>query len=206
MESMSLELYLAFVAAATALILAPGPNVALIVANSLAHGARFGLMTVAGTSSAMVLQLALVVFGASTLLALVADWFAILRWLGVAYLVWLGLRAWFAAPGSLEIGAQAGSLRSIWLKGFAVSLSNPKTLLFFGAFLPQFVTPGADAPRQLALLAGTFLVLATCLDSLWALFAGRFRRALSVSGRVRNRLTGGLLLGAGLGLALARRP
>lgn len=91
---MSIELYFAFVFAASALILAPGPNVALIVANSLAHGARYGLLTVAGTSAAMVVQLTIVVFGASALLAALADWFGALRWIGVAYLVWLGLRAW----------------------------------------------------------------------------------------------------------------
>lgn len=204
---MSIEVYLAFVATATALIAAPGPNVALIVANSLAHGARFGLMTVAGTSAAMVLQLAAVVFGASALLSLLADWFSVLRWIGVAYLVWLGFRAWRAAPVDLRVArAQTGSSRAVFARGFAVSLSNPKTLLFFGAFLPQFVSPAADATRQLAFLAATFLVLAAVLDSLWALFAARFARALATNGRLRNRLTGGALMTAGLGLALARRP
>lgn len=203
---MSLELYLGFVLAATALILAPGPNVALIVANATAHGARFGLLTVAGTSSAMVLQLGVTVLGAAAILAFLADWFAILRWIGVAYLVWLGVRAFRAPPADLSLRAQPPSVRAVFLRGFFVSLSNPKTLLFFGAFLPQFVTPGAGATRQFALLAATFFVLATALDSLWALFAGRLARALALDGRLRNRLTGGLLIGAGLGLALARRP
>jgi homoserine/homoserine lactone efflux protein len=204
---MSIELYLAFVTTATALILAPGPNVALIVANSLARGPRAGLLTIAGTSSAMALQLAVVVFGASTLLSVMADWFTLLRWIGVAYLVWLGLRAWTAPSADGDAPeTEPGSNREIWLRGFAVSLSNPKTLLFFGAFLPQFVTPGADAGRQLALLATTFLALATCLDSLWALSAGRLRPMVARGGRLANRLTGGLLVGAGVGLALARRP
>lgn len=204
---MSIELYFAFVAAATALILAPGPNLALIVANSLAHGARYGLTTVAGTASAMVLQLTVVVFGASALLALLSDWFSVLRWVGVAYLVWLGLRAWHAAPCAFaDAPADKKSAPAIFARGFLVSLANPKTLLFFGAFLPQFVTPGPDETGQLALLAVTFFVLSSFGDSLWALFAGRLARFLKIDGRIRNRATGGLLIGAGLGLALARRP
>jgi homoserine/homoserine lactone efflux protein len=204
---MSSELYLGFVVAAIALILTPGPNVALIVANSVAHGPRLGLLTVAGASSAMVVQLTLTVLGAAALLAFLADWFAVLRWIGVAYLVWLGVRAWRAAPVELsQMGARPRSPRAIFLRGFAVSLSNPKTLLFFGAFLPQFVTPGADASAQLVTLAATFLALAIALDSLWALFAGRLVRAIGLDGRMRNRMTGGLLIGAGVGLALARKP
>jgi len=203
---MSIELYSAFVLTASALILAPGPNVALIVANSLAHGARYGLLTVAGTSAAMIIQLAVVVFGASALLFFLAGWFAVLRWAGVPYLLWLGLRAWRAPPTDLAATTpEKKSARNIFLRGFLVSLANPKTLLFFGAFLPQFVTPGPDARAQLALLAATFLALAAALDSLWALFAARFSRALRVNGRLRNRLTGGALMTAGVGLALARR-
>lgn len=203
---MSIELYFAFVAAATALILAPGPNVALVVANSLAHGARYGLVTIAGASVATAILLAVVVYGASALLAVLADWFAILRWIGVAYLVWLGVSAWRAPPTDLVATAEARSARGIFLRGFIVSLFNPKTLLFFGAFLPQFVTPGPDARSQLALLAATFLVIAIALDSLWALFAARFALVLRTNRRLRNRLTGGALMTAGLGLALARRP
>src|SRR5580692_2954791 len=95
---MTLALYAAFVAAATILMLIPGPNVALIVANSLAHGARFGLTTVAGTAAAMVVQLALTVLGLSTLLGELGNAFEWLRWIGVGYLVWLGVSAWRAPP------------------------------------------------------------------------------------------------------------
>ena len=92
------------------------------------------------------------------------------------------------------------------VRGLLVCLTNPKTLLFCGAFLPQFVTPGPDATRQLVLLAGTFFVVSTVLDSLWAMLAGRLRAPLVARARLRNRVTGGLMIGAGLGLALARRP
>ncbi|MGA2045055.1 MAG: LysE family translocator [Roseiarcus sp.] len=202
---MSPHLYAAFVLATAALILIPGPNVALIVANSLAHGPRYGLLTVAGTSSAMVAQLALTVLGMTTFLAELADWFEAIRWVGVAYLLYLGIQAWRAPPRDPAAGPEARSIRAIYLRGFLVSLTNPKTLLFYGAFLPQFVAPAAGAPRQLAILATTFLVIALVLDGAWALLAARFGRALAVNARLRNRLTGIVLAGAGAGLALARK-
>ncbi|MBN9513410.1 MAG: LysE family translocator [Alphaproteobacteria bacterium] len=204
---MPLDLYLAFIAACVVLIAIPGPNVALIVANSVAHGARYGLMTVAGTASAMVLQLALVVLGASALLGMLANLFDWLRWLGVAYLVWLGVRTWRAVATDLA-GTQAEprSMASIFSRGFAVSLTNPKTLLFYAAFLPQFVGMGdGEATYQLLLLAGTFLVVAVLLDGAWALSAGRLRSLLQARARLRNRITGSLLIGAGVGLAFARK-
>lgn len=203
----ALHLYLAFIAATVLLILIPGPNVALIVANSVAHGTRFGLMTVAGTGSAMVIQLTLTVLGATAVLDVLAASFDWLRWAGVAWLVWLGIAAWRAPTADLaKTRAQPRSLRAIYLRGLLVGLTNPKTLLFYGAFLPQFVTPGSDAPRQLLLLAATFLVVAVVLDAGWAVLAGRLRALLTLHARLRNRMTGGLLIGAGLGLALARKP
>ena len=202
---MSLHLYLAFVAAVTILMLIPGPNVALIVANSLAHGARFGLVTVAGTSAAMVVQLALTALGMTTLLGALAQGFEILRWLGVAYLVFLGVRAWRAPALDLKRARpEPRAARAIFLRGFLVSLTNPKTLLFYAAFLPQFLDVSANVGGQLAILSVTFVALALVLDGGWALLAVR-RGVLAVNGRLRNRLTGSLLMGAGLGLALARK-
>ena len=204
---MPLDLYLGFVAACAVLILIPGPNVALIVANSVAHGTRFGLLTVAGTSSAVVVQLTLTVLGATALLNFLAASFDWLRWLGVAYLFWLGIAAWRAPAVDLTRTApQARSTQEIYMRGLLVGLTNPKTLLFYGAFLPQFIVPGPGAADQLLLLAVTFLVVAVVLDGLWAILAGRLRVLLTMHARLRNRLTGGLLIGAGVGLALARRP
>ena len=203
---MPLDPYLGFVAATLVLILIPGPNVALIVANSVAHGTRYGLVTMAGTSVALALQLALTVAGLSAMLALMATWFELLRWLGVAYLAWLALRAWRAPATDLARTApEPRAARAMILRGFLVALTNPKTLLFFGAFLPQFVSRDAAPLGQLVLLAATFLVLAIGGDAVWAALAGRARVVLA-RGRWRNRVTGGLLMGAGVGLALARRP
>lgn len=204
---MSLELYLAFIAASAVLILIPGPNVALIVANSVAYGPRHGLVTVAGTSAAMVVQLALTVMGLSGLLALMANWFEVLRWIGVAYLVYLGFAALRARPSDLTAVKPAHiPARKMFTRGFLVSLTNPKTLLFYSAFLPQFVSPAGSAAAQLMVLAVTFLVVAIVLDSAWALLAGKARGLLGVDGRLRNRITGVFFLSAAAGLALARKP
>lgn len=204
---MPLELYLAFIAATVVLMVIPGPNVALIVANSVAHGTRFGLLTVAATSTAVVIQLGLTVAGATAVLNILAASFDWLRWLGVAYLIWLGIAAWRAPAVDLAgTRAQARSARAIYARGFLVGLTNPKTLLFYGAFFPQFIVPGPGAADQLLLLAVTFLGVALVCDSLWAILAGRLRALLVAQARLRNRITGGLLVGAGVGLALARRP
>lgn len=203
---MPLELYLAFIAATVILMVIPGPNVALIVANSVAHGTRFGLLTVAATSSAVVLHLALTVAGATAVLSFLAASFDWLRWAGVAYLIYLGIAAWRAPVADFgQTKAQARSARLIFARGFLVGLTNPKTLLFYGAFFPQFIAPGPTAADQLLLLAATFLAVAIVCDSGWAILAGRLRALLVVHARLRNRITGGLLVGAGMGLAMARR-
>src|SRR5580698_1826525 len=119
---MSLALYLGFVTATAVLMAIPGPNVALIVGGSLAHGPRMGLATVAGTSAAMVLQLALVAAGMASMLGAFSGWFAELRWLGVAYLLYLGIRAWRAPPEDLsQMRPGSGSVRRAMARGFLVS-------------------------------------------------------------------------------------
>jgi threonine/homoserine/homoserine lactone efflux protein len=195
----------AFVLAVVALLLIPGPNVALIVANSVAYGRRYGLLTVAGTSSAVVAQLGLTGFGMTEALGSLGHWFTWVRWIGAAYLVWIGVQQWRAVPADLtRMPPQPRSARAIFGRALLVSLTNPKTLLFYGAFFPQFVVPGPDAAAQVAALSAVFLALAVALDTLWALAAAWARGALSMHGRLRNRLSGGVLMGAGVGLALAR--
>ncbi len=201
-----MHLYFAFVLAVTVLMLIPGPNVALIVANSVAYGPRYGLLTVAGTSSAMVLQLALTVLGMTELLGTLGTWFEWIRWVGVAYLIYLGATQWRAPPVNLaEVAPEPKSARAMFTRALLVSLTNPKTLFFYGAFFPQFVVTTGSVDAQVAILTATFLLLAILLDGCWALAAGRARRLLSVHGRLRNRISGGLLVGAGIGLAFARK-
>ena len=202
---MDLQLYLAFLAATVVLALIPGPNVAVITASSVAYGARFGLLTVAGTSTAILVQLALVGVGLSAALGALGQWFEWVRWIGAAYLVYLGIAEWRAAALDLATPARLPrSAKAIYGRGVLVALTNPKTLLFYGAFFPQFVTPGEHEARQLLLLLATCLIVAIVIDSLWALLAARLRRFVIARSRLRSRLSGGLLIGAGLGLALAR--
>lgn len=203
---MHLDLYLGFILASTILILIPGPNVSLIVANSVAYGTRYGLLTVVGTSSAIVVQLALTALGLTATLGMLAGWFEWIRWIGVAYLLYLGIRQWTTPPVDLtRTMPQPRSFRAIALRGFLISLTNPKTLLFYGAFFPQFLSPDAPLGPQVALLSLTFFVIAAGLDAGWALLAGRVRGVLAMRGKLRNRLSGGLLIGASIGLALAHR-
>jgi homoserine/homoserine lactone efflux protein len=199
------SLYLAFLGAVLVLMLIPGPNVALITANSIAHGPRYALLTVTGTSAAMVIQLALTALGMSEVLGAMGAWFELLRWIGVTYLVWLGLSQWRAPAVDLTKRApEPKSPRRIFLRALLVSLTNPKTLLFYGAFFPQFVSLEGSLGLQIAVLCLSFLVVAVLVDSFWALLAARARGLLATRGRLRNRLSGGLLIGAGAALALVR--
>lgn len=201
-----LHLYLGFVLANAILMLIPGPNVALITANSVAYGTRYGLLTVAGTTSGVAAQLALTVVGMSAALAAASQLLTIVHWGGIAYLIWLGFRQFRAAPVDLtKIKPEPKSSRGIFGRAVLVAISNPKTLLFFGVLLPQFIDPRLPAGPQLAILAVTLLVMAILLDGAWAVAAGRARVLLARHGRLRNRLSGGLLMTAGVGLALAQR-
>jgi threonine/homoserine/homoserine lactone efflux protein len=204
---LTIELYLAFVGATIVLLIIPGPNVALIIANSVSHGRRYGLMTVVGTSAAMVPQLALTVLGVTATVTTFAHLFEWIRWLGVAYLVYLGLQASRAQPLDLtSVRAEVKNPKAMFLRGFFVSITNPKTLLFYGAFFPQFVAPGEDFVVQLLLLLATFLSLAVLVDGCWAVAAARLRGVLAVRGALRNQLTGSFYLAAAFGLAMARKP
>jgi homoserine/homoserine lactone efflux protein len=201
-----LHLYLAFALAVTVLMLIPGPNVALIVANSVTYGARYGLLTVAGTSAAMVVQLAMTALGMTELLGRLGAWFEWIRWVGVAYLIYLGVRQWRAPTLNLtDIAPEPRSARRMFTRALLVSLTNPKTLFFYGAFFPQFVVTSRNLGAQLAVLSATFLMLALLIDGGWAFAAGRARRLLTLHGRLRNRIAGGILVGAGVGLAFARK-
>ncbi|MFK0166514.1 LysE family translocator [Rhizobium sp. NPDC090279] len=203
---MSLELYAAFIAATAALVILPGPNAALITANSIAYGRKFGLITVLGTSAAMIPQLVLTVLGMNGALASAGQFFEWIRWAGVAYLAYLGLQTWFAPAVDLtKIRAEPRSVRSTFLRGFLVSVSNPKTLLFYGAFFPQFVTAQGNIMLQLIMLSLTFLVVAATLDSCWALLADKLRYVLAARGTIRNRLTGAMYFAAAAALAGVRR-
>ena len=205
---MTLDLYAAFVLATVLLILLPGPAVTLIVANSLTYGPKHALVTVAGSSSAIGVLLVITTLGMTSLIAAMADWFEWLRWAGVAYLIYIGIKQWRAPALALDdVELSAVSRSRLFWQGFIVNATNPKTLVFYAAFFPQFVDPTAPVHSQLIILSVTFLVIATILDGAYAVVAGRARTFLRTrrQAQIRNRITGSLLIGAGVGLALARR-
>lgn len=190
----------ALVVASGILVLIPGPNAALIVANSLRYGFRMGVMTVLGTTAGVAVQLVLVVAGLAAVIELAADLLTWVRWAGVFYLLWLGVRTWREPATDLEKVAAAPVL--FW-RGCMLAAANPKTLLFNAAFIPQFAGDGSGA--HFALVAGVFLGVLFAGDVAWALFASSAREFLGRFAHWRNRVTGAFLTAAGIGLALARR-
>jgi len=164
-----MDTFVALVVATSILVIIPGPNVALIVANSLQHGFRMGAMTALGTTVGVALQLAFVVGGMAALVELAAGALTWIRWAGVIYLVWLGVRTWRKPPTDLEkiTAAPVMFLRGCMLA--AVAAVNPKTLLFNAAFIPQFV--GTGSASQFALVGAVFLGVLFLGDLGWALFA-----------------------------------
>ncbi len=209
MLSVSTDLYLGFIAAACTLIAMPGPNTTLIVGNTISYGTAKGLTTLAGTCSALVIQLIVIILGLTETAAVLSEWFDRLRWLGVAYLFWLGIKEWLSKSGTEPDTAPAPvrRARAFYAQGFMVCLTNPKTLAFFAAFLPQFVDARHPPLPQLAVLAVTFMVLAIAGDGIFCLLAGRIRPYI-VGARyasLRHKISGTCLLACGLGLALVRR-
>lgn len=206
---MTVQLWLAFVAASAVLLVIPGPTILTVISYSVAHGRKANVPLVAavalGDSTALVLSL----LGLGGLLAASAFWFTVVKWAGGSYLLYLGfklLRAGVAdaRPSSIVVPTSAARL---FLNTYVVTALNPKGIVFFIAFLPQFLAPGAPVVPQLWLLAITFVVLATLNATLYAVFAGAARRMLE-SRRAQRRfnLVGGSLLGgAGLWALLARR-
>lgn len=193
----------ALVAATIVLVLIPGPNLALFIANTLAHGYRAGIVTVLGTASGIAVQLALVLAGLAALLAVAASALVWLKWAGVAYLLYLGVTSWRLASARLEeTGAPSASKTRLFVQGLMLSIVNPKTLLFNVAFIPQFVSLD-QGMGGLMLPAVIYLSVILVGDFLWVAFAGSARPLIVKLGHLRHRLTGALFVASGLGLALA---
>ena len=207
---MSLQLWLAFVAATAILLIIPGPTILTVISYSMAHGRRANVPLVAavalGDSTALVLSL----LGLGALLATSAWWFTAVKLAGGLYLVYLGLKMLRAgiSPAELAAPAAPGSRWKLFANTWLVTALNPKGIIFFVAFLPQFIRPGADVTRQLWVLATTFVVMATLNASLYAVFAGSARRLLASPWAQRsfNLAGGSLLTAAGVWALMAKRP
>ncbi|WP_371225917.1 LysE family translocator [Roseovarius sp. 2305UL8-3] len=194
----------ALIGATTLLVAIPGPNVALIIANTIARGFRLGAMTVLGTTIGVAIQLAVVVTGLAALLEFAGAAFTWLKWAGVFYLLYLGVLSW--RQGVEDFGATTPSQRPgrvLFWQGLLLAMINPKTLFFNAAFLPQFIGPDA-AGTALVPVAALYLCVIFLGDLVWASSAHSARPLILRLGRLRHRLTGGLFFGAGVGLALSR--
>ena len=196
---------LVFGAASLAFVMVPGPSVIYIVSRSLAEGRAAGIVSALGIQAGGLLHVLAATVGVSALLASSAEGFTVVKYAGAAYLVYIGTRRILDGDtGEDEDGAAPERSRLFW-QGVVVNALNPKTALFFLAFLPQFVDPdrGAVAP-QVLVLGACFLVLATISDSTSALVAGTLRGRLGRSRRVRlARLSGCSYVGLGLLAALS---
>ncbi len=203
---MNTTLFSAFLLITAVLIVAPGPIVTLVIFTGATQGTRAALTTVAGTTAGNVMLLAAIGVGLDWVVAHAGMLFEALRWTGAAYLVWLGARAWRQAGRVSDELKGAG--RRKFLRGLVVALSNPKTIVFFTAFLPQFVDPALPAAPQLAAMCAASALMAAVTDSAWAIAAGLGRAGLMKPARARvlGRLGGGVLVCGGIWLSLARRP
>lgn len=202
---MPLDSFLTYLGVSAALIVTPGPSILLIVSNSIEGGTRRGLATVAGTSVAMIIQLAVAGGGVTSPMLAVSAWLGYLQWIGIAYLCWLGVRLW-RDNGPTNPQRPGTRTRCGFGQGFLVALTNPTTLLFFAAFLPQFVDPGRRVAPQTLILCVSFWALALVFDSMYAVIAGRVHRLFDTPGgaRLRARISGAAILATGIGLAMAR--
>ena len=202
---------LAFVVASILFIQVPGPSLLFTIGRALTVGRRDALLSVVGNTLGLVVQVAGVALGLGALVAASATAYTSLKLVGAAYVVWLGIQAIrHRADARLAMTAvdpappgAAAPWRSVWT-GVLVGVTNPKTIVFFAAFLPQFIDPGAPAAPQLLLLGAVFGVLAVASDSCWALAAGRARDWFAREPRRLDRLgaTGGVMM-VGLGATLA---
>ena len=203
---MSLQAYFAFVAACIALALLPGPIVTMVIANGLRYGTRAALINVLGAQVGLGIVIAIVAVGLTSLMATMGYWFDWVRFAGAAYLVWLGIkliRSPVEGVGTDE--APPPPRGGFFLQGFLVLLSNPKVLVFFGAFIPQFMDMSKDHFSQVLLLGFTFMATGAFTDSIYAIVAGRARRFFSARRtRLLSRVSGGFMIGGGIWLALTR--
>ena len=202
---MSIEVWLAYVLACSLIIMVPGPTVTVIIANSVRHGTKAGLANIAGTQLGISLALMVLITGLASVMAVISEWFDVLRLVGALYLIWLGVKLW-RSGGNLMAGPARPVKGGFFLQGFLIAVTNPKILLFFGAFIPQFVDPSANAVMQLVIFGLTFMAVAAIIDSAYAVLAGNAGGWLSRT-RVQfvERVSGVALIGGGLWLALVRR-
>ena len=208
---MTIELWLAFVTASILLLIIPGPTILTVISYSLAQGRRANLPLIVAVTLGDSTALFLSIMGLGAVLSASAFWFGMVKWVGGLYLLYLGIG--LLRKGSVNLPSQTVSLApgprwKLFVNTYLVTALNPKGIIFFVAFLPQFVAPQADTNQQLWLLALTFLTLSMLNATSYALFAGAARRLLN-SPRAQRRfnLAGGSMLSvAGVWTLMAKKP
>lgn len=206
---MNLDMWLAFVLAAEVLLIIPGPTIILVISQSLAHGRRAVLPLTAGVTLGDFAAMSLSFLGLGAVLASSSAAFTVLKWIGAVYLVFLGLRLWLSKPetGGISTPGRRTSSLSLFRSALMVTAMNPKSIAFFVAFLPQFISIQNHAFPQFLFLGSTFLMLAALNATLYGVFAGRLRDAMQ-NPKVRRcfDLCGGTaLIVAGVATASVQR-
>ncbi|MBB3178547.1 LysE family translocator [Variovorax sp. Sphag1AA] len=201
---MNLHTWLIYLAAAIGLSLSPGPNGLLALTHGALHGRRKTLYTISGGALGFVIVIALSMFGIGALLKASLTWLTVMKWLGGAYLVWLGIQVWRAPPIGIETSApvESRSGRSMFGQGALSALTNPKGILFFAAFLPQFIDPTHSLWVQFLIMAGTFAAIEIATELLIASMAHRISPWLRKVGRRFNQACGGVFVAIGVALPL----
>jgi threonine/homoserine/homoserine lactone efflux protein len=203
------SLFLAFIAISLLLAVTPGPDMALVTRNALAHGPRGVFLTTAGIAVALVIWVTASAVGVAAVLKASTTLFYALKLIGGLYLAYLGIRAWLASrekPGDLLAGAKAAPAGSIFRQGLISAGTNPKLGVFFVTFLPQFVDPHQQLLPQLLLLGSVFALIGWTWMNVYGLLISRIRDFITAP-RVRqwmDRLTGTVLIGLGVRLAFER--
>ena len=206
---MTWQIWATYVGTVLVLMSTPGPSQLLMLSNSATHGFRRSIATASGDLTANLLQMLAAGFGLAAVLASSQSLFVVIKWLGVSYLLWLGLRA-IRRSGRTDprSAARTASLRTLWLQGFITSAANPKAVVFFAALFPQFIDQGAPLGPQLAVLSVTYLAIDAGFLTAYGAGAGWISARLGGSARAWiDRVAGGCLIGAAvlLGLRSARQ-
>ena len=201
---MDVHTWLIYLAAAIGLSLSPGPNGLLALTHGALHGRRKALYTIFGGASGFVVLIAASMFGIGALLKASLGWLSVLKWVGGAYLVWLGIAVWRSPPIGVDLPRTGPARRggSLFRQGALSALTNPKGLLFFAAFLPQFIDPARSLVSQFAVMAGTFAATEIATEVLIASMAHRISPWLRRVGRRFNQACGGLFVAIGVALPL----
>lgn len=205
---MTLTVWLGFLLAAIVIAVTPGPGAVISMSTGLRHGYWTALVTILGLQTALLMQLLIVALGLGALLATSEAAFSVIKFLGAAYLVWLGIQKWRSPIVPVDAGMPAIQRKGAFLQGVLVNLTNPKAIIFIGALVPQFVDPALPQAAQYLVIAATLCLTDMLVMSGYALAAARLGRWLHDprSIRVQNRFFGGLFVSAGALLAISSRP